>query len=336
MGAGAMRPVRVGVIGAGKMGRYHARAFAALTDAKLCAVADIDTERVELVATECRCRPYTNCAEMLAAEDLDAVSVAVPTALHHQIGLAAIRAGLPTLIEKPLASTLSEGAQLTSTSQETGVPLMVGHVERFNPALQELKQRIEREELGPLTSLVARRVGPMPSSWRDGDVILDLAIHDIDAAIYLIGRTPTAVLGSAGSLCQSETLDYADVFLHFGKVCCFLQASWISPVKIRTLSVTGHTGHADLDYLAQRLTVTRAEGGPYGSNVRPIAIDQARADVPAKDALMAELGVFLRVAKRKMPSPVSGLDAMRALSVVERIRRSVTKGPRSSDDSPHC
>jgi UDP-N-acetylglucosamine 3-dehydrogenase len=314
------------------MGAEHARVYADLPEAELVAVADLAAERATAVADRYGCRAYVDYRDMLARECLEAVSVAVPTGDHCLVGLDLLRAGLAVLMEKPLASTVDQGEALVEAARRAGLLLVVGHVERFNPAVQELKRQIQAGALGVPTLIVARRVGVMPPRVKDADVILDLAVHDIDVALYLLDQMPTAVAASASPALLSDRYDHSEILLDFGGVGCFIQANWITPIKIRTLAVTGTAGHAELDYLTQHLAIFESQvvGTVDASGDLQLEFDpRQRLTVPSiesREPLRLELECFLAGVSGRTAGGVSGQDGLRALTVVDWVKQAAA-GP---------
>jgi predicted dehydrogenase len=178
------RPLRAGVIGLGSMGVNHARVYAEIEGVELAAVADVSGDRLDLAPGQNR---YDDYRRMLSAEHLDLVSICVPTLLHREVALAAIDSGVALLVEKPIAATLDEGRAVSQAAKRARVPLMVGHVERFNPAVTETKRLLAAGDLGRVYQLYARRTGPFPARVRDVGVVHDLAPHDIDIISFLLG-----------------------------------------------------------------------------------------------------------------------------------------------------
>ena len=165
---------------------------------------------------------------------------------------------MPVLVEKPIAATSSEGEELAHAAESSGLVLAVGHVERFNPAVGLLRELIDAGAVGPITSCVARRVGVMPPRVRDADIVVDLAVHDIDVLSYLLGSQPDRVRATGGRAWLSDRTDHAEILLDYGGVGCFIQVNWLTPVKIRTLAVTGEGGYCELNYVTQEVLHYRA------------------------------------------------------------------------------
>ena len=175
-----MVPVKVGVIGIGNMGWHHARVLSLLRDADLVGVADPDAERGKLATEQFGCRWFADYNAMLS--EVEAVCIAVPTLLHHPVGLACLRAGVHVLIEKPIAASQDEATALIEAASAAGCLLQVGHIERFNPAFRELTKVVANEEV---VVLEARRHSPHSDRANDVSVVLDLMIHDIDLVLEL-------------------------------------------------------------------------------------------------------------------------------------------------------
>jgi UDP-N-acetylglucosamine 3-dehydrogenase len=307
------------------MGRHHARNLAELADARLLAVVDVDATRAAAIAARHGVGSFSTVEELLAEEpDLAAATIAAPSALHYELATTLLEAGKHVLVEKPLAATLEQAEQLVATAERNSAVLAVGHVERFNPAVRELKRRVERGEMGTLLSLIARRVGVMPPQVKDANVIADLAIHDIDIFRYLLDADqPQEVYCNAGKAIAADRFDFADVFLRFEDVACFVQANWLTPVKIRSLSVTGTEAYAELRYVTQELDYYNA------LPIREIASfaefeaysEQAplRLGVQHVEPLALELQEFLRAVRGEPAEIVSGEEGKRSMEVAAAV-----------------
>jgi len=245
--------LRVAVIGAGNMGRNHVRTYRNLEDAELVAVADPSPQAAEL-AKEFGAKFYADYKEMLAQEKPHAVSIAVPTHLHHRIATDVMDHGVHCLVEKPIASTPEEGDELIAVARKNKVVFTVGHIERFNPMIAKLKTLIDKKEIGDITSIVVKRVGGFPQVEPKTDVIIDLAVHDIDIISYLLGTEPRKIYGHGSRTLHSSKVDAAEIFMDYGDASGFIQANWITPVKIRTVAVTGAKGYVEGNYITQELT----------------------------------------------------------------------------------
>ena len=188
--------LNVAVIGVGMMGRHHVRILDELKNSNLTAISDINERRVKELARKYHVNPYTDYKEMLKEEDIDAVSIAVPTTLHARVAIDCIREGKHVLIEKPIASTVKDGEKIVDEARKHRVKLMVGHVERFNPIVQKLKRMIENNEFGDIHFIATTRIGPFPERMRDVGVVTDLATHDFDVIRFLTGREPKKIFAT--------------------------------------------------------------------------------------------------------------------------------------------
>ena len=240
--------IKAGVIGVGSMGKNHARVYAqALPEVKLIGVADLDKEKALSVAQCYECRAYQNCRELLE-EDLDLVSIALPTTLHYEVARQAIEKKLNVLIEKPVTQNIEEADSLIELARQYNVKVMVGHIERFNPAVDKLKKLIAEGMLGEIISLSAKRVGPQNTRINDVGIILDLGAHDIDVMCYLYGAQVKSVYAVAGSTFHPRE-DYAVMTLRFNNGSSgVIDTNWLTPYKLRKLTVVGTKVIGEVDY----------------------------------------------------------------------------------------
>ena len=319
-----MAELRIGVIGVGAMGTHHVRVYGELDGARVVAVADASAERLaELAAGDVR--GYRDYRALLAEESLDAVSVVVPARLHREVAVACLERGIPTLVEKPLAADSAECDAIRSAARATDAPLMVGHVERFNPAVVELRRRLDEGALGRLYQLRARRVGPFFARERDVGVVHDLATHDIDCFRALLGCEVEIVQAETERGLRTEQEDALVGLLRFenGAVAT-LETNWLSPRKERELTVLGERGMLTVDYLAQELrSLFLGAGEPAGETP---ALDVARFPDAGQAPLRAELAAFLRVARGEEAPAVSVEDGAAAVRVADALVESGRTG----------
>jgi UDP-N-acetylglucosamine 3-dehydrogenase len=293
--------IKVAVVGVGAMGRHHARIYSQLDGVELVGIADLNRETAEKIAKEYNCRTYTDYKEMILKEKPDAVSIAVPTVHHRNVALFAIEHGLNVLIEKPIAHTVDAAKEIEEKAAEKGVILMVGHIERFNPAIRELKKVIEGGALGEVKAMSARRVGPFTNRITDVGVIVDVGVHDIDIMSYLFNDAITGVYTSAGD-CHGATETYAMMMLRFSRGGTgIIETNRLTPRKIRELTVTGTKAVAVADYLEQKLTIHN--GGTVQVEVQKV------------EPLMAELKHFIECVTEKKKPLVNGIEGIHALEV---------------------
>lgn len=293
--------VRVGVIGTGEMGRHHVRVYSEMKNVRLIGISDVDRERVESLAAKYNTTAYTDFEELLK-QDLDAVSIAVPTTLHKEIALVAIESGASILIEKPIADTVSNADIIIEKAKEKGVKLMVGHIERFSPTIMALKKYIDKEEFGKIVSISATRVGPFEPRIRDVGIIMDLGVHDIDLMSYLYSEKIREVYASAGSVIH-QFEDYASIMLHFNNGNTgMIKTNWLTPHKIRRLEVTGTKGIAYANNIQSTLQVY---------NGKP----EVEVELEKKEPLKSELEHFIECVGNGQNPTVSGEDGRCALQI---------------------
>lgn len=315
--------MKVAVVGVGAMGRNHARIYRDLPGAELVGVADVNGDTAREVADRLGVASYTDYAEMIQREGPDAVTVAVPTAQHCATVVRAIELGCHVLVEKPLSFTLDEGARMVSAAAAGSRVLAVGHIERFNPALVELKRRLDAGDLGRPFEAHARRLGPFPARIRDVGVIIDLATHDIDVLLHLTGSWPARVYAETQRALNTDREDTLSGLLRFDNgLTGVLEINWLTPTKIRELSITGERGMFRVDYLTQDLYFfenARGTATPWD----PLAMLRGGVDegamtrfpIPKREPLREELEAFLRAVAGDSRGTVTGHDGLRALSI---------------------
>lgn len=245
--------LKVAVIGTGKMGKNHVRIFSQIPNVKIVALADTNEAIGKEIAKKYNTKLYLDYEEMLEKEELDIVSVCVPTYLHFQVGLHCLKKGINTLLEKPIASTEKEAKELLRIAAKKKVNFLVGHIERFNPGVRKVKEIIKKGELGKIIAITSRRIGGFPAQITDSNIVVDLAIHDIDISNFLLDDLPKeSFINKRKYLIQSRE-DAVEIFLKYRNASSYIQANWISPIKIRKLTITGTKGYLELDYITQRI-----------------------------------------------------------------------------------
>ncbi|MCK4403267.1 MAG: Gfo/Idh/MocA family oxidoreductase [Dehalococcoidia bacterium] len=306
------KQLRVGVIGVGAMGRNHARIYSELSDIELIGVADINQNLATSIAQSYECKTYADYNDLLS-ENLDAVSIAVPTTLHKKVALDAIKKRINILIEKPIADTVENADEIMEAAQQKGVKLMIGHVERFNPAIIKLKELIGKGLLGDIISISAKRVGPYNPRIRDVGIILDLGTHDIDIMSYLCSERIKEVYASAGSVVHSHE-DHAIITLNFNNGSSgVIETNWLTPHKIRNLTVIGSKGIAEVDYIQSSLRIFDKEW------VRDAKIEK-------EEPLKLELLHFIACMQHDKEPLVSGEEGKHALEVALAAMESARTG----------
>jgi UDP-N-acetylglucosamine 3-dehydrogenase len=302
--------MRVGVVGVGAMGRNHARVLAELPEVELLGVADTNPETARIVAKQFSTTAFGTHRDLLA-EKPDAVVVAVPTAVHEQVALDVVERGCHVLVEKPLADSVESGRRIIAAAERHNVTLMVGHIERFNPAVQVLKAFLDPKKL---LLLEFTRVGPFPPRVKDVGVLVDLAVHDIDLALHLAEGEVTS-LHALTSTAEGLKEDSAVLLLSLDTgVIVRITTNWLTPFKVRRIACAMTDAYVEADLLRRRVsTFTQSDEGAY--TVRESA-------VPFQEPLLAEISEFLNaIAERRTPA-VTGTDGLRALDIAIRAQQS--------------
>jgi UDP-N-acetylglucosamine 3-dehydrogenase len=304
--------MRVAVIGCGAFGQHHVRNFSHMSAVELVGVADIDTSRLALMEEQHNVPGYTDYIDLLKC-DLDAVTVSVPTTLHKKIACDAIDKGIHTLVEKPIASTITEAEAMITKARNAGVKLMVGHVTRFDPTIIKLKHMVDEGALGQVVSLSAKRVGPYHPRIRDVGIIIDLGVHDIDIISHLYGEHAQKVVAVAGRTIHTFE-DYASILLTFdSNKSGIIDTNWLSPHKVRKLTAVGTKSIVDVDYINGSLRNYDSEW------VRD-------AKIEGKEPLQAELETFIQCIKEGKEVPITGEDGLYTLKVALSAIKSYKEG----------
>ena len=296
------------MVGVGAMGQHHARVYAEIPGCELVGVHDIDAERGQTIADEYGVAAFAQLDALLA--EVDAVTVAVPTPDHHDIGMRCLRAGCDALIEKPLAPSLEQADDLVAAAHEGQRILQVGHIERYNPAVAAMTERVERPgfiEVDRLGSLVPRSL--------ETDVVLDLMIHDIDIVHALVDDEVVEVR-AVGVPILTEEIDFANARLEFAGGCIAnLTASRVSVNRIRKVRVFQPEAYLSVDYSAQTVEhhrLRRTDGMPSG-------IDTDKIDASGEEPLLRQLRDFVESCETRREPLSDGASARRALKTALEI-----------------
>jgi predicted dehydrogenase len=301
------RRLRAGVVGVGALGRHHARVWAGIAGAELVGVHDSDAARADEVAGLHGCRAYAELASLLA--DTEAVSVAVPTVLHHAVTRQALEAGRDVLVEKPISATLAEADDLVLCAASRGRILQVGHIERFNPATAALL------EAGRGARFVeVHRLGSFSPRSLDVDVVLDLMVHDLDIVLAIDGSEPVQI-EAVGVPVLTPKVDIANARLRFASgLIANLTASRVSLEKVRKFRVFAPRTYVSADFTAREAQIYRLESD--GGAPRIVA---ARQGAPDQEPLRLQIESFARAVTERSAPAVSGEDGRRALALALTI-----------------
>lgn len=322
-----MRKLPIGVIGVGALGWHHARHLTALADAELVGVYDIRRERAEEVARAVGTKACRSREELL---DLaEAVTIAVPTPVHAEVGLAALQNGVAVLMEKPLATTLEEADQLIAASARSGALMQVGHIERFNRAIRAAQPFLDR----PLF-IEGERLAPFQQRGTDVPVVLDLMIHELDLMLYLTGGAAATDVRANGASVLSGLLDVAHARVEFSTgAVASVTASRIAKERVRRLRIYQAEGYLSLDLGTGRGEFLRLrEGWTPGEAALDQVTERVMLEAPGADALGLELASFIHAVRGDGEAVVTGAEGRAALSLALRVSEAV----RLASLSPHA
>jgi predicted dehydrogenase len=307
----------VGVIGVGYLGRFHALIYARHPDVELVGVVDTNPETAQRVAREAGCAAYTDPAELLGK--VEAVSVVVPTTAHLAVTQPFLDRGVHVLLEKPIATTVAQGAEIVAAAARAGVVLQIGHLERFNAGVMALADRIDHPRF-----IEAHRMSPFVARATDVDVISDLMIHDIDIILSLVDAEIEHI-SAAGTAVLTDHIDIANARLEFsnGAVANVI-ASRVSREKMRRIRVFEHHRYQSLDFIEQRLDVAYPQERP--GERWPEIVTERMAIEPVKP-LDAEIEAFTRCVRTGEPPLVPGPVGLRALEVALQVKQKIEANP---------
>ena len=312
--------MKVAVIGVGSMGINHLRVYTELDDIEVVGASDVSPDRLEMVSSRFSVKTYSNYQELIEKEKPDAVSITVPTSDHEKVAAFCLEHGVHLLVEKPIAATVEEGKRLIALAEKVNRQLMVGHIIRFNPAIQSLKQRLENGDLGKIFQVFCRRAGPFPARIRDVGVVIDLAPHDVDIMRFLTGMDPMRVYAETEQRIHTDHEDLLFGLLRFPDgITGALEINWLTPTKMRETLVLGEKGLFRVDDLMQDLYYfenPQAIGelwSPFRA-IRGVSEgSMTRYSIPRQEPLKAELQAFIQAIKNGEKVPVTGQDGLEAL-----------------------
>jgi len=298
-----MDQVRVGIIGVGYLGTQHARILSYLEEAELKGVADIDFKKAVEIGNRHGVAYYQNYEEMMG--EIDAAIVATPTSEHHPISLNLLRNGKSVLVEKPITETVEQGEELVGEAKSSGLVLQVGHLERFNPAVEAVETMIREPRF-----IEVQRLGSFSARSLDIDVVLDLMIHDLDIIMALI-KDEVSIIRASGIHVLSDKIDIANARLEFKGGCvATLTASRVHQGKVRKLRIFEPTVYYSIDYIDQEVVV--------------FPLDRRQTDIKTlriqkEEPLKKELRNFLDCIRLGKTSKVTGEEGLRALRLAHEV-----------------
>ena len=320
------QPIRIGVIGVGNMGQHHTRVLSLIKDVELVGVSDINVERGLDIASKYRVRFFENYLDLLPY--VDAVCIAVPTRLHYQVGMDCLQAGVHVLIEKPIAANITEAEALVNMAAETNCILQVGHIERFNPAFQELSKVLQTEKL---LALEAHRMSPYSQRANDVSVVLDLMIHDVDLLLEVVGSSVVRLTASGSRAAESNYLDYVTATLGFANgIVATLTASKVTHRKIRRLAAHCQNSLTEADFLNNEILIHRQTTAKYTTDYGQVLYRQdgliEKVYTSKIEPLHAELEHFINCVRGGEQPSVGGEQALKALKLASLIEQMALDG----------
>src|ERR1043166_8324998 len=299
--------MRVGVIGAGVMGTNHARVLGGLPNTTVVGIVDPLPEHRARATEHAGCRAFATLEELFA-EGVDAVTIAAPTHLHHEIALACIARKIHILVEKPVASTVAEGREIVTAAARAGVTLMVGHVERFNPAVEAIKEAIRHEDI---LSIAITRVGPFPPRMSNVGVVIDLAVHDIDLIRWFTDSEITEVQPQLSSaIAEREDIALLQ-FRTASGVLAHINTNWITPFKARNVTVATRNKYVMRDLLTRQVTECFGFQSDGSYSMRHLSVGHA-------EPLRAELIAFVASVRTGKHPAVTGEEGVAGLEIAIR------------------
>jgi predicted dehydrogenase len=316
-------PLPVGVIGVGNMGQHHARVLSLMKDVKFVGVSDTNRDRGLDIANRYHVQFYEDYRELL--KHVAAVCIAVPTVLHHEVGVTCLLAGVHVMMEKPLAASIAEAESLISHAEENNVTLQVGHIERFNPAFQELRNVLQREDL---LALEAHRMSPYSSRASDVSVVFDLMIHDIDLLLELIPYPVVRLAASGNKTSRSDSghLDFVTAtFVFANDVIATLTSSKITHRKVRCIAAHCKDSLTEADFLNNEILIHRQTTANYVTEYGQVLYRQdgliEKVYTQNVEPLNAELEHFVSCVRAGSAPSVGGEQALRALKLATEVEQ---------------
>lgn len=323
-----MKNINVGVVGVGIMGQHHLRIYSQLKGVKIVGVCDVDPKNLQITKRRFPAiKIYSNYDAFFKNEELDIISVSVPTSLHYQVTLSAIKHTINTLVEKPFTLNAKEGRKLIQEAKKRKVLIGVGHVERFNPVIKELKKKLMVKRFGKPFQMMIRRLGPYPNRTIDVGVYLDLATHDLDILSFLTGAKIVKFSTQSSKIINPKFEDLAISVLKFDNgIIGMIAENWLSPTKIRDLLINCEKGMFLADLITQDLyfyennyskpsweTIGVLRGMTEGKMIR--------YQIKREEPLKLELESFVRAVSKKIPFGSSAQDGLNAVNYASKLAR---------------
>lgn len=316
--------IHIGVVGIGAMGKNHARVCSELGYINLVGIYDKDIKKSTSVAKKLGTKCYTSYRELL--NKIDALIIATPTETHYRIAIDALRNGKHVLIEKPISTSVKKAQLLVKKAEEENLRLITGQIERYNPAVQFVKDGMQKNKFGDVITISSKRVSRLYKRILDIGVILDIGIHDLDVMQYLAGEIES-VYASAGKYNQNLNFeDHANILLNFSNgIKGMIEVNWLTPIKIRQLFLTCSEHYVAVDYIDQSVTISSSTFKklnemdlfhiPIQYSINKIALEK-------KEPLKIEISNFIDAIDKKEQALATGEDGLNALKIVQATIKS--------------
>ena len=316
--------VKVGVIGIGNMGERHCRVYNTLPGVNLIGVSDQAESRGRQIQEKYEVQYFPDFRELLSR--VDAISLATTTPGHYLIGIECLKQGKHLLVEKPIALTATQAQEMVELAQVNNCLLMVGHIERYNPAFAELQSLMVSHQAEEPVAINIRRLSPFDSSQTDVDVVCDLMIHDLDLVLKMTGRVPDAI-ETFGRCVFTNTIDHAvaTLYYHDGPVVS-LTASRVTQQKVRAIELTTTESYVETDLLHKNLSIHRRFVPHYSNQEAPSYRQEGFIEkifVPSTEPLHLELSDFIQSINKGTNPQVTGIDGLAALTLALEIKRKI-------------
>lgn len=312
---------RVGVVGVGYLGQIHAKIYDQMKNVELVMLADTHVDKLSELADQYGCEVTDNYLQLI--DRVDAVSIVVPTSLHFDVAQPFLEAGIATLLEKPIAATVDEARKLVDMAAQNDAPFLIGHLERYNPALRAVASKVTDPKY-----IEVHRLGTFVERATDVDVITDLMIHDLDLVLSLVDEEPDEVQAIGASVI-TDHVDLANVRLSFPSgAVANITASRVSNKRFRRFRVFGPEGYYGINLMDQELDIVTKGATEDGAQFPSLEVEHVTFD--AEQPLQVELAHFVDVANGKSMPMVTGLQGLRALQLanqIQSIMREPTKKP---------
>ncbi len=305
--------LRLGVVGVGYLGKFHARIYAAMPDVSLVGVVDVDEATGRAIGAQYGCQSYLRPGDLIGK--VDAVSIVVPTVHHLAVARPFLENGVHMLMEKPLAPTYEEALALVELAENCGVTFQVGHLERYNAGVMTLAERVHEPRF-----IEVHRLGGFVERATDVDVVTDLMIHDIDIVMSIV-KSPIREIAATGLPVLTEHVDIANARIEFmNGAVANVTASRVSNKKQRRIRVFGHNGYYSLNYMDQQIQIARTLPGQPGARAEIVT---ERLEIEPRQPLDAELADFVKSVRTGVPPLVGGRTGLEALKVALMVKEKI-------------